>query len=50
MRTSEIAEIMAAQSSVTIPLAEITITDYEQLMREGYGDEDISVLYRLKVL
>lgn len=44
----KIAEIMAAQAGVAIPLAAMTITDYEQLMREGYGDEDISALYRLK--
>jgi 3-hydroxyisobutyrate dehydrogenase len=41
---------MVTQSGVAIPLAEMTITDYEQLMSEGYGDEDISALYRLKVL
>jgi len=44
----KIAELMAAQAGVATPLAEMTITDYEQLMREGYGDEDISALYRLK--
>jgi len=26
------------------------VTEYEQLMAEGYGDEDISALYRLKKL
>lgn len=44
----KIAELMAAQAGIPIPLAAMTITDYEQLMREGYGDEDISALYRLK--
>ncbi|MDP3008111.1 MAG: hypothetical protein Q8N30_03470 [Methylococcales bacterium] len=39
---------MAAQSGIVIPLSEIAIKDYEQLMREGYVDEDISALYRLK--
>jgi 3-hydroxyisobutyrate dehydrogenase len=46
----KITELMAAKSGVAIPLAAMTITDYEQLMREGYGDEDISALYRLKGL
>lgn len=44
----KIAELMAVQAGIAIPLAEMTIKDYEQLMREGYGDEDISALYRLK--
>jgi len=44
----KIVELMATQSGVSIPLAAKTIKDYEQLMREGYGDEDISALYRLK--
>jgi 3-hydroxyisobutyrate dehydrogenase len=26
----------------------MTIIDYQQLMADGYGDEDISALYRLK--
>jgi 3-hydroxyisobutyrate dehydrogenase len=26
----------------------MTITDYERLMADGYGDEDISALFRLK--
>lgn len=40
---------MAAKSPGTkIPLVEQTITDYEKLMAQGHGDEDISSLYRLK--
>jgi 3-hydroxyisobutyrate dehydrogenase len=27
----------------------MTIADYERLMTQGYGDEDISALYRLKL-
>ena len=45
----KIAEQMATQSNVAIPLAVQTLTDYEQLIAEGYGDEDISALYRLKL-
>jgi 3-hydroxyisobutyrate dehydrogenase len=44
----KICQAMAAQAGVPIPLTNITVTDYEQLMAEGYGDEDISALYRLK--
>jgi len=32
----------------TIPLVKQTIADYEKLMKQGYGDEDISSLYRLR--
>ncbi|MDD5460889.1 MAG: NAD(P)-dependent oxidoreductase [Methylococcales bacterium] len=39
---------MAARTGVSIPLADMTVSDYERLMAEGYGDEDISALYRLK--
>jgi 3-hydroxyisobutyrate dehydrogenase len=31
-----------------IPLVEKTMADYEKLMEQGHGDEDISSLYRLK--
>jgi 3-hydroxyisobutyrate dehydrogenase len=39
---------MAEQAAVASPLTETTLRDYAELMREGYGDEDISALYRLK--
>lgn len=45
----KIAQAMAAQVGVATPLTDMTITDYQQLMADGYGDEDISALYRLKV-
>ena len=44
----KICQSMSAQTGVSIPLANMTVTDYEALMTEGYGDEDISALYRLK--
>lgn len=44
----KICQAMAAQTGVSIPLTDMTVTGYEQLMAEGYGDEDISALYRLK--
>ena len=44
----KICQEMAAKTGVPIPLTDMTVTDYEQLMAEGYGEEDISALYRLK--
>lgn len=41
---------MAEQSGVFLPLASKTLADYEQLMAEGHGEEDISALYRLNRL
>ena len=32
----------------SLPLVDMTLRHYEQLMEQGYGDEDISALYRLK--
>ncbi|OAI11296.1 oxidoreductase [Methylomonas koyamae] len=43
-----IAERMAAQVGVACPLTAATLADYAKLMAQGYGDEDISALYRLK--
>ncbi|TPQ24543.1 NAD(P)-dependent oxidoreductase [Methylomonas koyamae] len=43
-----IAERMAAQVGLTCPLTAATLADYAKLMAQGYGDEDISALYRLK--
>ncbi|ANE57245.1 NAD(P)-dependent oxidoreductase [Methylomonas sp. DH-1] len=43
-----IAERMAAQVGVACPLTAATLADYAKLMVQGYGDEDISALYRLK--
>ena len=33
---------------IALPLADMTLSHYEQLVEQGYGDEDISALYRLK--
>lgn len=44
----KICRMMAQQIGVHLPLAETTLEDYEKLMDEGFGDEDISALYRLK--
>lgn len=39
---------MAEQVNVDCPLTESTLSDYAHLMQQGFGDEDISALYRLK--
>ncbi|MGZ5077757.1 MAG: NAD(P)-dependent oxidoreductase [Methylobacter sp.] len=43
-----ICQSMAKQSGASTTLIDMTIADYERLMAEGHGDEDISALYRLK--
>lgn len=44
----KICEAMAAQNSAELPLVKQTVCDYQQLMDKGFGDEDISALFRLK--
>jgi 3-hydroxyisobutyrate dehydrogenase len=44
----KICQRMAQQIGAAIPLTDCTVQDYEKLMAEGFGDEDISALYRLK--
>ncbi len=39
---------MARQIGMDCPLTESTLNDYANLMRQGFGGEDISALYRLK--
>jgi 3-hydroxyisobutyrate dehydrogenase len=39
---------MAKQHNTSTTLTEMTLANYEQLISEGFGDEDISALYRLK--
>ncbi len=46
----KICQRMANQSGVSTTMIDMTIADYERLMAQGYGDEDISVLYRLKAI
>ena len=43
-----IRAMLAKLGGTSIPLGEMTIVDYEKLMALGFGDEDISSLYRLK--
>ncbi|MGR9013495.1 MAG: NAD(P)-dependent oxidoreductase [Gammaproteobacteria bacterium] len=46
----KICQDMAKQSGASTTLIDMTIADYQRLMAEGYGDEDISALYRLKAV
>jgi 3-hydroxyisobutyrate dehydrogenase len=43
----KIVQRMAHALGGKLPVTEATIAPYEQLMREGFGDEDISALYRI---
>lgn len=45
----EICRQMALQATgISLPLVEMTLIHYRKLMEEGYADEDISALFRLK--
>jgi len=44
----KICQSMAEKNSADLPLVRKTIDDYQQLMNDGFGDEDISALFRLK--
>jgi len=44
----KIAQALAARTLTPTPLTNMTLIDYQQLMANGFGDEDISALYRLK--
>lgn len=39
---------MAQQKQLTLPLLEKTLQDYQDLIAQGFGEEDISALYRLQ--
>ena len=44
----KICQAMLASDDVQLPVVEVTLAQYEQLMADGHGDEDISALYRVK--
>jgi 3-hydroxyisobutyrate dehydrogenase len=44
----KICQAMAQTINQSLPLVNQTVLDYEQLMQNGFGEEDISALYRLK--
>ncbi len=39
---------MAARHGAAMPIVEATLADYTRLMASGYGEEDISTIFRLK--
>jgi 3-hydroxyisobutyrate dehydrogenase len=41
--------VMAEQFDVALPVVEMTLIHYRRLMESGYGDEDISALFREKL-
>ena len=43
-----ICKQMAEQFDVALPVIEMTLIHYRRLMEAGYGDEDISALFRVK--
>jgi 3-hydroxyisobutyrate dehydrogenase len=43
-----ICKDMAAKRGALLPVVESTLHEYETLIAEGFGDEDISSIYRLK--
>ena len=44
----KICQNMLAQQGVSLPVIEMTLVHYERLMQAGFGDEDISALFRNK--
>jgi len=44
----KICRDMAAQLGVELPVVQTTLEHYRELIAQGHGDEDISVLFRLK--
>jgi len=44
----DICKQMAAQFDVALPVVEMTLIHYRRLMAAGFGDEDISALFREK--
>lgn len=44
----KICQSMAEKNSADLPVTQQTIRDYQQLMDQGFGDEDISAVFRLK--
>jgi 3-hydroxyisobutyrate dehydrogenase len=43
-----ICQDMAAQFSVQLPVVERMLQEYGELMSQGFADEDISAIFRLK--
>ncbi|MGR9087692.1 MAG: NAD(P)-dependent oxidoreductase [Gammaproteobacteria bacterium] len=44
----KICQAMANRAGFPLPLTDAAVSKYQRLMEHGFGDEDISALYRLK--
>ena len=44
----KICQGMLAENAIQLPVVEMTLVHYERLIEQGFGDEDISALFRLK--
>ena len=44
----EICKAMAGAHDVQLPVVEMTLVHYQRLIETGFGDEDVSALFRLK--
>lgn len=44
----EICKAMAEKFDVQLPIVEMTLLHYQRLVAQGYGEEDVSSLFRLK--
>jgi len=45
----KICQQTLAEQDIQLPMVEMTLVHYERLMQDGYGDEDISALFRQKL-
>ncbi|MEM6405181.1 MAG: hypothetical protein AAF669_01090 [Pseudomonadota bacterium] len=43
-----ICQQLLAERHIRLPMVEMTLVHYQRLIEAGYGDEDISALFRLK--
>ena len=41
-------DMASTMDEAGLPLTSMTVADYEELIGQGHGDEDISALFRLK--
>ena len=48
LRLADVRAWMAAEHGARLPVVESTLEEYGHLIAEGFGDEDISSIYRLK--
>jgi 3-hydroxyisobutyrate dehydrogenase len=44
----QICRDMASRHGAQLPIVEMTLIHYRRLIEQGYGDDDISTLFRLK--